>query len=65
MIKIYGIIKKDGFIIGDNLQKHFIGEFSTERAVDILKVREKFIKGWNDNHHSEMVQIIFETEETQ
>ena len=65
MIKIYGLIKQSGFAIGDDYNKHLLGEFSAARAIDILKDRKNFIERWNENHITKMVQLIFETEEKQ
>ena len=59
MVKIYGIIKRDGFVIGDNTTKILIGEYTREKAVEILKDRN-FINRWNDFHIEQLIQLHFE-----
>ena len=60
-IKIYGIIEKQGFCIGDTEIKIFIGTYTKENACKIM-MDETFIKRWNDNHIGNICKLVFATE---
>ena len=62
MIKVYGVIKKQGFCIGDTESKTLIGTYTRESAYKIM-MDDGFINRWNDNHIANIYKLIFETEE--
>ena len=62
MIKVYGVIKKQGFCIGDTESKTLIGTYTRESACKIM-MDDGFINRWNDNHIANIYKLIFETEE--
>ena len=61
MILLYGIVRRDGFAIGDNTEKIFLGRCTRQHAAAII-TDEKFIEIWNAAHRVEIIQLIFETE---
>lgn len=61
MVKVYGIIKCDGFAIGSVEKKIFIGAYSKSNACKIM-MDETFIDRWNDNHIANISKLVFEME---
>lgn len=61
MVKIYGVIKRQGFCIGDTEVKIFIGTYTKAHACRIMK-DDTFVQRWNDNHIANINKLIFEVE---
>lgn len=60
-IKVYGVIERQGFCIGDTEFKKFIGTYTKKIACKIM-MDDTFIQRWNDNHIANINKLIFETE---
>lgn len=59
MVKVYGIIKKDGFSIGDHDAKVLIGTYTKEAACKII-MDDSFIARWNNHHFASIYKITIE-----
>lgn len=61
MVKVYGIVKRQGFCIGNEDTKTFIGTYTKSTASKIL-MDSSFIQRWNDNHIASISRLVFEFE---
>lgn len=62
MVKVYGIIKSQGFCIGDNEVKTLIGTYTKKLACKII-MDDTFIQRWDDNHIANIYKLILEIED--
>lgn len=61
MVKVYGVIERQGFCIGDTEVKTLIGTYTKSSACKIL-MDDGFIQRWNNNHIASICRLIFEFE---
>lgn len=61
MIKVYGVIVKQGFCIGDNEVKTLIGTYTKTVACKIM-MDNTFIQRWNNEHIANIYKLVFEVE---
>lgn len=61
MVKVYGVMKRQGFCIGDTEGKTLIGTYAKSIACKIL-MDDNFIQRWNANHVSSICRLVFEFE---
>lgn len=61
-VKVYGVIERQGFCIGNAEAKTFIGTYTKELACKI-RMDGTFIQRWNDNHIANINKLVFETED--
>ena len=59
MVKVYGVIERQGFCIGDNEVKFLIGTYTKPFACKIM-MDDTFIQRWNDSHIANINKLIFE-----
>lgn len=62
MVKVYGVIKRQGFCIGDTDAKTLIGTYTKTNACKIM-MDDTFIQRYNDNHFASIYKLIFEMED--
>lgn len=61
MVKVYGVIERQGFCIGDTEVKTLIGTYTKTVACKIM-MDDTFIQRWNNEHIANIHKLIFEME---
>lgn len=63
MVKLYGLIKRTGYAVGDTFDKILISTGPAHGAALIMEIYADFIKQYNANHITPIHGLIFETDD--